>query len=46
MTTRVLQITSRLHQNQIVRGMKRLILGLGELPSTPQVQFFCSGHVG
>eukprot|EP00210_Caulerpa_lentillifera_P005334 g5097.t1 len=31
-----LKILSKLHRNQIIRGLKRLILGLGEIPSTPQ----------
>lgn len=30
------QITSKLHRQQLVRAMKRVILGLGAVPSTPQ----------
>lgn len=31
-----LGVTSRLHQEQVLRGLKRLILGLGEAPSPPR----------
>ncbi|PRW56551.1 type III [Chlorella sorokiniana] len=31
-----LGVTSRLHQQQILRGLKRLVLGLGQLPAPPQ----------
>ena len=31
-----LQITSKLHRQQLVRAMKRVILGLGAVPGMPQ----------
>lgn len=33
---RALQITSKLHRQQLVRAMKRVILGLGAVPGMPQ----------
>lgn len=33
-----LGIKSKLHREQIVRAVKRLLLGLGDLPSKPQVK--------
>lgn len=36
-----LKISSRLHRNQIIRGLKRLILGLGQIPSPPSVSQKC-----
>jgi len=36
-----LKISSRLHRNQIIRGLKRLILGLGQIPSSPSVSQKC-----
>ncbi|KAL4443446.1 hypothetical protein ABPG75_011183 [Micractinium tetrahymenae] len=38
-----LGVTSKLHQQQILRGLKRLILGLGKLPDAP-VQLSCAAH--
>lgn len=32
-----MQVTSRLHRQQITRAIKRLMLGLGQAPSAPQV---------
>ena len=34
-----LGIKSKLHREQIARAMKRLLLGIGELPSGPQVMY-------
>ena len=34
--TLALQITSKLHRQQLVRAMKRVILGLGAVPGMPQ----------
>ena len=31
-----LQISSKLHRQQLVRAMKRVILGLGAVPSSPR----------
>ncbi len=31
-----MQITSKLHRQQLVRAMKRVILGLGAVPGMPQ----------
>ena len=32
----MLQITSKLHRQQLVRAMKRVILGLGAVPGAPR----------
>ena len=32
-----LQVASKLHRQQIIRAIKRIILGFGEMPSLPLV---------